>query len=180
MLLILNLPLAGVWVKLLRIPRPYLYAGILMFGALGSYTINLSPVDLALLFALGAMGFMFRRYGWPVAPAIIGVILGPIAEQQLRRALAISQGDASVLVESPFSMALLCFSALVLLIPLVVRLVGRRGPAGDQSRETPGDATNVPSTTAAESSAGAMSGSGTQPPVPASRGTLDAQPKDQP
>jgi len=60
MLLLLNLPLAGVWVKLLRIPRPYLYAGILMFAALGSYTINLSPIDLALLFLLGILGYVFN------------------------------------------------------------------------------------------------------------------------
>src|SRR3712207_6761120 len=111
MLLVLNLPLAGIWVKLLRIPRPFLYAGILMFAALGSYTVNLSPIDLAILFLVGALGYVFRRYGWPVAPAIVGLILGPIAEQQLRRALAISQGDASVLVESPFSVTLLTVSA---------------------------------------------------------------------
>jgi putative tricarboxylic transport membrane protein len=180
MLLILNLPLAGVWVKLLRIPRPYLYAGILMFGALGSYTINLSPVDLALLFALGAMGFLFRRYGWPVAPAIIGVILGPIAEQQLRRALAISQGDAAVLVESPFSMILLSFSALLLIVPLVVRLTGQRGSAEEPLPETAGTCTDATSTATEGPDAAAASGATAQPAVPASRGTLDDQPKDQP
>ena len=111
MLLVLNLPLAGIWVKLLRIPRPYLYAGILMFAALGSYTVNLSPIDLALLLVLGALGFFFRRYGWPVAPAIVGLILGPLAEQQLRRALAISQGDVSILFSSAFSLVLYAATA---------------------------------------------------------------------
>ena len=131
MLLVLNLPLAGIWVKLLRIPRPFLYAGILMFAALGSYTVNLSPVDLAILFLVGALGYVFRRYGWPVAPAIVGLILGPIAEQQLRRALAISQGDASVLAESPSSITLLTISALVLVVPAVLRLLRRGRPRPD-------------------------------------------------
>ena len=132
MLLVLNLPLAGIWVKLLRIPRPYLYAGILMFAALGSYTVNLSPIDLALLLVLGALGFFFRRYGWPVAPAIVGLILGPLAEQQLRRALAISQGDVSILFSSAFSLVLYAATALVLVVPVVLRL--RRGLRGNEAK----------------------------------------------
>jgi putative tricarboxylic transport membrane protein len=132
MLLVLNLPLAGIWVKLLRIPRPFLYAGILMFAALGSYTINLSPIDLTILFVIGVLGYAFRRYGWPVAPAIVGLILGPIAERQLRRALAISQGDTSVLLESAFSKTVLTLTLLVLVVPLLLRLF-RRSPA----RRTP-------------------------------------------
>jgi putative tricarboxylic transport membrane protein len=179
MLLVLNLPLAGVWVKLLRIPRPYLYAGILMFGALGSYTINLSPVDLALLFGLGVMGFMFRRYGWPVAPAIIGVILGPIAEQQLRRALAISQGDASVLVESTFSIVLLSFSALLLIVPLVVRIIRPRGPAGGASPGTADDAADS-AWAPGEPRSGVAAGSPARPAAPAIPGPHDTEPKDQP
>jgi len=137
---VLNLPLAGIWVKLLRIPRPFLYAGILVFAALGSYTVNLSPVDLALLFVLGLLGYSFRRFGWPVAPAIVGVILGPIAEQQLRRALAISQGDPSVLVDSPFSITVLAVSALVLVVPLAVRLARRARTGPDQRAGLDADA----------------------------------------
>jgi putative tricarboxylic transport membrane protein len=121
MLLALNLPLVGLWVKLLRIPRPYLYAGILTFAALGSYTINLSPVDLTLLFLIGGLGFMMRRYGWPVGPAVIGLILGPIAEQQLRRALAISQGDITTLWDTPFSAIVLGICALLVLVPAAAK-----------------------------------------------------------
>ena len=80
----LNLPLAPIWAKLLRIPRPYLYAGILFFASLGAYAANLSTFDLWLLLVLGALGFLMRRYGLPVVPAIIGVILGPRAEVQMR------------------------------------------------------------------------------------------------
>ncbi len=93
LLLILNLPLIGLWVKVLMIPRPLLYAGILVFATLGAYSLHQSVVDLATLYVFGLLGFMMRRWGFPVAPAVIGLILGPLAESQFRRALAISQGD---------------------------------------------------------------------------------------
>jgi putative tricarboxylic transport membrane protein len=105
LLLVLNLPLVRIWVKLLQIPRPYLYAGILTFAALGSYSVNASGVDLLLLLALGVLGWVMRRFGFPIAPAIVGLILGPIAEEQFRRTLAISQGDLGALVRSPFAVA---------------------------------------------------------------------------
>jgi putative tricarboxylic transport membrane protein len=92
-LLVLNLPLAPIWAKLLRIPRSYLYAGILFFSSLGAYAANANVFDLFLLLAIGALGFMMRRYGLPILPCIIGVILGPFAEEKLRQALQISNGD---------------------------------------------------------------------------------------
>jgi putative tricarboxylic transport membrane protein len=96
LLLLLNLPLAGVWVKLLAIPRPWLYGGILVFATLGAYTLNNSVVDLVLLWILGLVGFGMRVLDVPVAPCIVGLILGPLAEQQFRRALAISQGGQEI------------------------------------------------------------------------------------
>jgi len=127
MLLVLNLPLVGLWVKLLRIPRPYLYAGILTFASLGSFAVNADPLDLVILMGLGLLGFAMRRFGWPVAPAVIGLILGPIAETNLRRALAISDGDLSVLVDSWFSRVVLLLALLALVGPVVLRVVrGRR------------------------------------------------------
>ncbi|GAB3323747.1 tripartite tricarboxylate transporter permease [Geodermatophilus aquaeductus] len=127
MLLVLNLPLAGVWVKLLRIPRPYLYAGILLFASLGCYAVNADPLDLVLLLVIGLLGFAMRRYGWPVAPAVIGLILGPVAETNLRRALAISSGDLGVLVDTWFSRIVLALAVLALVLPVVLRAVrGRR------------------------------------------------------
>jgi putative tricarboxylic transport membrane protein len=119
MLLILNLPLASVWVRLLSIPQHYLYAGILVFSTLGVYSLSNSTFDLMLLFVVGIIGFIMRRHDFPVAPAIIGLILGPIAEAQFRRALTISQGDASVFVTHPLSLFLLLCAAAVLLGPLV-------------------------------------------------------------
>ncbi|WP_283139604.1 tripartite tricarboxylate transporter permease [Rhizohabitans arisaemae] len=126
MLLVLNLPLAPFWAKLLRIPRPYLYAGIVLFAALGVYALNNSWVDLIVLYLLGVLGFAFRRYGLPIAPAVIGVILGPMAEIQLRRAVAIGAGDVSVLVSGPISVTLLAIAALALLAPLLRKLVSWR------------------------------------------------------
>ncbi len=127
MLLVLNLPLAPVWARLLLIPRPYLYAGIVLFAALGVYALKASVVDLVVLFVLGLLGFAMRRFGLPIAPAVIGMILGPMAEIQLRRALAIGAGDVTVLVESWVSVVLLVLSALALLTPLFRKLVARRG-----------------------------------------------------
>ena len=100
MLLVLNLPLAPLWAKLLRIPRSYLYAGILFFSSLGAYAANANTFDLFLLLVIGALGFMMRRYGLPILPAIIGVILGPFAEEKLRQALQISNGDLSGLIDA--------------------------------------------------------------------------------
>jgi putative tricarboxylic transport membrane protein len=136
MLLVLNLPLAGVWVKLLRIPRPYLYAGILLFASLGCYAVNADPLDLVLLLVLGGLGFVMRRYGWPVAPAVIGLILGPIAETNLRRALAISGGDLSVLLDTWFSRIVLLFALLALVVPIVLRVVRGRRSTPEELQET--------------------------------------------
>ena len=140
MLLVLNLPLAGIWVRLLAIPRPYLYAGILVFATLGAYTVNNSVVDLVVLYAVGLLGFAMRRFGMPVAPAVIGMILGPVAEQQLRRALAIGQGDYTVLVRSPVAALLLAIAAAALLVPALLRLRQRGRTAGrreDDPRAAP-------------------------------------------
>jgi putative tricarboxylic transport membrane protein len=125
-LLVLNLPLAPIWAKLLHIPRPYLYAGILFFASLGAYAVNSSTVDLMVLFAMGALGFLMRRYGLPVVPAIIGVILGPRAEVQMRRALQISDGQITGLFNTAFSITIYVIIALLVLWPLVNRFVVRR------------------------------------------------------
>ncbi|GAA3598210.1 tripartite tricarboxylate transporter permease [Agrococcus terreus] len=122
MLLVLNLPLAGVWAKVLKIPTPYLYASIVTFALLGAYAVSGSIFDVFTLLVIGILGYFMRQYGFPIAPLIIGVILGPIAEQQLRRALAISDGDASALVASPFS--IVCY-VLVILVAIVPRFLKR-------------------------------------------------------
>jgi putative tricarboxylic transport membrane protein len=121
MLLVLNLPLARIWVKLLQIPRPYLYAGILLFASLGSYAVNADPLDLVILLVLGLLGFAMRRFGWPVAPAVIGLILGPVAEANLRRAIAIGEGNPLALVSSPFAVVVYVVALLAIAVPPVLR-----------------------------------------------------------
>jgi putative tricarboxylic transport membrane protein len=120
-LLVLNLPLIGIWVRVLAIPRPLLYGGILLFATLGAYSLHQSWVDLATLYVFGLLGFALRRWDIPVAPAIIGLILGPLAETQFRRALAISEGDPSVFVTQPISATLLGLAVAAVLGPLLWR-----------------------------------------------------------
>ena len=125
MLLVLNLPLVGVWVRLLAIPKPWLYAGILTFATLGTIGANPSPFELGMLLLFGLLGYALRRYHYPIAPVVVGLILGPLAEQQLRRALAISQGDPSVLLNSPVAVILYVIAATALLLPIAMRLRGK-------------------------------------------------------
>jgi len=125
MLLVLNLPLVRVWVKLLEIPRPWLYAGILVFATLGTIGVNPSRTELTMLLAFGFMGYAMRLFGYPIAPVVVGLILGPMAEQQLRRALAISQGDPLTLVQSPIAATILALALLAVVVPLILRRRGR-------------------------------------------------------
>jgi len=115
MLLVLNLPLVGLWVRLLYIPKPWLYGGISVFAMLGVYGINRSLVDVIALILLGLLGCMMRRLDYPIAPVIVGLILGPLSEIQFRRAVQISQGDLSVFFTRPISAALLTIAALMLI-----------------------------------------------------------------
>jgi putative tricarboxylic transport membrane protein len=126
MLLVLNLPMIAIWVKLLQIPAPLLYAGILVFATIGSYGISNSPVDLILLYIIGAIGFLMRRFDFPTAPVIIGMILGPMAEAEFRRAMIIGQNDLTVFLTRPLSAALLALALAALVGPWVWRAMGRR------------------------------------------------------
>jgi putative tricarboxylic transport membrane protein len=125
LLLLLNLPLAGVWVKLLATPRPWLYGGILVFATLGAYTLHNNIVDLVILWVIGFVGFGMRVLNVPVAPCIVGLILGPLAEQQFRRALAISQGDPSIFfnpMTHPIALGLLVIAAALVIVPAIIRM----------------------------------------------------------
>lgn len=119
LLLILNLPLVRVWVQLLKVPRPYLFAGIVTFALLGSYALNTSTFDVQVAIIIGIVGFLFRRYGMPITPLILGLILGPNLELQFRRALQISAGDYGTLVASPLSKVIYLALFIVIIGPLV-------------------------------------------------------------
>ncbi len=135
LLLLLNLPLVGLWIRLLSIPRPLLYGGILVLATVGAYSVHGSPADLALLAVVGALGFVLRAWSFPIAPVIIGFLLGPMAELHLGRALAIGEGRASALIERPVAATLLIIAAVVLAWPALsagYRLVRRRvAPSGE-------------------------------------------------
>jgi putative tricarboxylic transport membrane protein len=126
MLLVLNLPLVGLWVKLLKIPRPPLYAGILIFATIGVYGMRQSAFDLFLLYAIGLLGVVMRRYSFPTAPVVVGMILGPLAEAQMRNALSIGEGRWDVFVQRPMSLFLLLVVVAVLVLPRVMAALKRR------------------------------------------------------
>ena len=121
MLLILNQPLVGLWVKLLNIPKSYLYAGILVFSTLGVYGMRQSAFDLVLLYAIGLLGVVMRRFDFPAAPVVVGMILGPLAEAQMRNAVAIGEGKWSIFVERPGSLTLIVIVLAVLIVPRLLR-----------------------------------------------------------
>jgi len=121
MLLVLNLPMVGLWVKLLKIPKPQLYAGILIFATVGVYGMRQSAFDLYLMLAIGLLGVVMRRFDFPTAPVVVGMILGPLAEAHLRNAVAIGGGHWTVFVERPLSLGLLVLVAVVLLLPRFLR-----------------------------------------------------------
>lgn len=126
MLLVLNLPLVGLWVKLLKIPKAQLYAGILIFATVGVYAMRQSALDLVFMYFVGLLGVLMRRFDFPTAPVIVGMILGPLAEAQMRNAVSIGEGSFRVFVERPLSLTLLIVVIAVLLLPRALRLLRRR------------------------------------------------------
>lgn len=129
MLLVINLPFAPLWARLLKLPKPYLYAGITLFSVLAVYAINTSVTHLVMLSAIAVLGLVMRTFGVPVAPALIGVVLGPIAETEFRRALAASSGDPSILVSSGISVGLYALVLVAAVLPLIASLRRRRATA---------------------------------------------------
>lgn len=123
MLLVLNLPLVGLWVRLLYIPKPQLYAGILVFAMIGIWGVSGSVFDLAMMAALGVVSYAMRVYGFPIAPLLIGLILVPLAENQLRTALAAGQGNVMVLFSTPISISFYVVALLFLFVPWVIKKI---------------------------------------------------------
>jgi putative tricarboxylic transport membrane protein len=117
MLLVLNLPLVPMWARLMLIPRPLLFGGILVLSSIGAYSLNRSMVDLVLLYVVGVVGCAMRAWDVQLVPAVLGLVLGPMAEQQFRRALAISEGHISVFFTRPISAVLLSVAIAVLIGP---------------------------------------------------------------
>lgn len=119
MLLILNLPLVGLWVSMLKIPYPILFAVIVGFMVLGAYSLENSAFDVGMLLLFGILGYAFKKLDFPLAPAVLTVILGPMMERKLVEALQMSGGNPSILWESWISMTFLGLAAVALALPLV-------------------------------------------------------------
>ncbi len=127
MLVIINLPLIGIWVSLLKVPYRLLFPSILLICAIGVYSLNSQPFEVAMTAVFGLMGYVFYKLGCEVAPFALGFVLGPLMEENLRRALLLSRGDPLVFVQQPISLVLLIMAAILLLLVLL--------PAFKQTRE---------------------------------------------
>jgi TctA family transporter len=139
MLVVLNLPLIGLWVRLLRVPYRLLYPAILLFSCIGVYSLNNNPFDVLLTAGFGLLGYVLMKLGCEPAPMLLGFVLGPLMEEYLRRALRISRGDPTIFFTRPLSLALLAGAALLLFALVVVPIVRRQAQA-----PTPGDGAITP------------------------------------
>jgi TctA family transporter len=128
MLVVLNLPLIGIWIKLLTVPYRWLFPSIVLFCAIGVFSTNNTTFDIWMVAMFGFLGYLFIKLGTEPAPLLLGFILGPMMEEYLRRALLLSRGDWSVLVTRPLSAGLLLAAVLLLVIVLL--------PSVSKKRET--------------------------------------------
>jgi TctA family transporter len=129
MLVIINLPLIGMWVQLLKVPYRFLYLSILLFCGIGVYTVNNSAAAVVLAAFFGVAGYVFMRLECEPAPMILGFVLGPLMEENLRRAMRISSGDPMIFVNRPISLGLLIASALLILLVALPAIRSKREEA---------------------------------------------------
>ena len=129
MLIILNLPLIGIWIKLLTVPYRYLFPAIVLFCAIGVYSTNNNTWDIWMVDIFGVIGYIFIKLGTEPAPLLLGFILGPMMEENLRRALLLSRGDWSTFVTRPLSAGLLAAAVLMLVIVLLPSVKKKRKEA---------------------------------------------------
>ena len=125
-LLVLNLPLIGLWVRLLLIPYHYLYPAILVFVCIGAYSVRANPVDVIMVLGFGVLGYVMRLADLPAAPLLLGFVLGPLVETQFRRAMVLSRGDFTAVIDRPIAGTVLAISALLLVWTLISGLRRRR------------------------------------------------------
>jgi putative tricarboxylic transport membrane protein len=133
MLVILNLPLIGLFVRLLYIPQGILYPLIVAISAIGAYAINGSTVDLWLILMFGVIGYVFDKVDIPVAPLVLSLVLGGMMEQSFRQAMTISGGDVKVFYGSAITITLLVMSAISVILPFVIPRLRALGSPGDGS-----------------------------------------------
>src|SRR5262249_31411716 len=129
MLVILNLPMVGIWVRLLRVPYRLLYPAIIVFCCIGAYTINSKPFDVYVMAFFAVFGYVALKLDCEPAPLVLGFVLGPMMEENLRRALLISRGDPLVFLQEPISLAFLLAAVGLLIVLAAPTIRGRRGEA---------------------------------------------------
>ncbi|MBI4241320.1 MAG: tripartite tricarboxylate transporter permease [Candidatus Rokubacteria bacterium] len=134
MLLVLNLPMVGLFASLLRVPGHFLQPLIVLFCVVGVYSINNSVADVWVMLAFGALGYLLRRYGFEVAPLVLALVLGPMLETSLRQSLIMERGDLTIFFRRPLSASLLILALALILVPLVRYLAGRRALAAGAPR----------------------------------------------
>jgi putative tricarboxylic transport membrane protein len=134
MLLVINLPLVGVWVRFLRVPYRLMVPAILVFSCIGIYSVNNSPADVLLTAGFALVGYALTRLGFEIAPLLLGYVLGRLMEEYLRRSLAISRGDLATFVERPVSAALLAVAVLVLVVAVLPAVRRRRDQVFEEAK----------------------------------------------
>jgi TctA family transporter len=125
LLVILNLPMIGLWVKLLKVPYRLLFPAIMAFSAIGIYSVNNSPFEIYLTALFGVIGFVWIKLGCSPAPMLLGFVLGPMMEEHLRRAMLMSKGDPSVFVTRPISLAFI-IATVAILVVMIAPVVRKR------------------------------------------------------
>jgi putative tricarboxylic transport membrane protein len=133
-LLILNIPLIGFWVRILTIPQKYLFPGILFFICIGVYSVKNSSFDVMTVIAFGLVGYVMNAFRYPTAPMLMGFILGPMLEQHFRRALMFSRGDMLTFIERPISGVFLGLCVLLVFSLCLPQLRARRKKAAEEGK----------------------------------------------
>jgi len=121
MLLVLNLPLIGLWVRVLKVPYYLLYPLILLFCLVGAYSINNNAGDVLIMLVFGVVGYLMRKFQYDAAPLVLALVLGPMLEEAFRQSLMLSKGDFSIFISRPLSLAFLITAALLIIIPIVTQ-----------------------------------------------------------
>ena len=129
LLVVLNLPLVGIWVRLLRVPYRWLFPAIIMFCCIGNYSVSNNPVDVYLCAGVGVLGYVLVKLGCEPAPLVLGYVLGPLMEEYLRRAMLLSRGDPTVFFTRPISLAFMIATAAILVV-MIMPAVRRRPVIG--------------------------------------------------
>lgn len=125
-LLVLNLPLIGLWVRMLLVPYQYLYPAILVFVCIGAYSVRSNPSDVLMVLGFGVLGYALRIAGLPAAPLLLGFVLGPLIETQFRRSMVLARGDFTTILERPIAGTVLALAALMLVWTLISAVIRRR------------------------------------------------------